>query len=161
MRFVWGQSMEYRDLGKTGKKVSIIGLGLEHLDGKPYERVKETVDAALESGVNIFDIFMPGTEVRENIAKALGGRRDKVYIQGHIGATNIRQQYDISRDLPTVKRFFEELLRLYGYIDFGMMFFIDSENDYKHVFETDFAVYVEKLKRDGDIRHIGFIPIPN
>ena len=37
-----------------------------------------------------------------------------------------------------------------------MMFFIDSEEDYKGVFETGFADYVQKLKRQGDIRHIGF-----
>jgi predicted aldo/keto reductase-like oxidoreductase len=148
--------MEYRELGKTGKQASVIGLGCEHLDTKPYERVKETVDAVLERGVNILDVFMPGTEVRENIAKAIGNRRDKVFIQGHIGSTNVKQQYDISRDLPTVKKFFEELLRIFGYIDFGMMFFIDTEEDYKNVFETEFASYVEHLKKQGDIRHIGF-----
>ena len=46
---------------------------------------------------------MPGNEVRENIARALGERRSEVMIQGHIGSTDIKQQYDISRDLPNVK----------------------------------------------------------
>ena len=95
--------MEYRELGKTGEKCSVIGLGCEHLDGKGLEQVRETVDAALENGVNIFDVFMPGRQVRENIAKALGPRRRDVMIQGHIGSTALRQQYDISRDLPVVK----------------------------------------------------------
>ncbi len=148
--------MEYRELGKTGEKCSVIGLGCEHLDGKGLEQVRETVDAALENGVNIFDVFMPGRQVRENIAKALGPRRRDVMIQGHIGSTALRQQYDISRDLPVVKEYFEDLLRIFGYIDFGMMFFIDSEEDYKGVFETGFADYVLRLKQQGDIRHIGF-----
>ena len=149
--------MIYREAGKTGKKASIIGLGCEHLDGKPYEQVKRTVDAALEHGINIFDMFMPGKEVRENLAKALGSRRGDVIIQGHICSTNIGQQYDISRDLPTVRRFFEEHLRLCnGHIDFGMLFFIDSEDDYKNVFETEIANYALKLKEKGDIGHIGF-----
>ena len=149
--------MQYRQLGKTGKNVSTIGLGLEHVDFKPYEQVKETVDAALDIAVNIMDVFMPGTEVREFISKALGNRRDKVMIQGHIGATDIKQQYDISRDLPTVKKYFETLLRLFGgYIDFGMLFFIDSEDDYKNVFETEFIDYALHLKKQGDIGHIGF-----
>ena len=149
--------MDYRELGKTGKNVSVIGLGCENIDGKPYEQVKETIDAALDAGVNILDVFMPGKEVRENIAKALGDRRGKVMIQGHLGSTDTRQQYDISRDLPTVKRFFEDMLRIFGgYIDFGMMFFIDSEDDYRNVFETDFAKYAEQLKKQGDIGHIGF-----
>ncbi|MCL2361018.1 MAG: aldo/keto reductase [Defluviitaleaceae bacterium] len=148
--------MKYRELGKTGKQVSIIGLGCEFLDSKPYTQVKETIDAALNYGVNIFDVFMPGTEVREFIGKALGNRRKDVMIQGHIGSTAANKQFDISRDIPTVKRYFEELLRIFGYIDFGMMFYIDSEQDYKDVFETPFATYVEQLKKNGDIHHIGF-----
>ena len=148
--------MEYRELGKTGERCSIIGLGCEHLDGKAFAQVQETIDAALENGDNILDVFMPGQQVRENISKALGPRRRNVMIQGHIGSTILRQQYDISRDLPVVKRYFEDLLRIFGYIDFGMMFFIDSEADYKGVFETGFADYVLRLKQQGDIRHIGF-----
>lgn len=148
--------MRYREIGNTGRKAGIIGLGCEFLDKKPYEQAKETIDAALENNINLLDVFMPGKEVRENIAKALGPRRKDVMIQGHIGSTDLNQQYDISRDLPTIKRFFEDLLRIFGYIDFGMMFFIDSEEDYKGVFETGFADYVLKLKEKGDIRHIGF-----
>lgn len=150
--------MKYRELGKTGLKTGIVGLGCEHFDGgKPYEQIKETIGAALDGGVNIFDVFMPGKEVREAIAKALGNRRKDILIQGHIGSTNIRQQYDISRDLPTVQKYFEDLLRIFGgHIELGMMFFIDSDDDYKNVFETDFADYVQKLKEKGDIGHIGF-----
>ncbi|MDL2319154.1 aldo/keto reductase [Eubacteriales bacterium OttesenSCG-928-A19] len=149
--------MLYNELGKTGKKVGVIGLGCEFLDKKPYEQVKETVDAALESGVNILDVFMPGTEVRENIAKALGGRRSDVMIQGHIGSTDINNQYDIGRDMPTVKKYFENILRIFGgHIEFGMLFYIDSEEDYAKVFETEFVEYALKLKQNGDIEHIGF-----
>ena len=149
--------MEYRELGKTRRKLSVIGLGCEHLDRKPYEQVKDTVDAALDQGVNVFDVFMPGREVREYIARALGDRRKQVMIQGHFGSTEENQQYDISRDLPTVRKYFEDILRIFGgYIDFGMMFFIDSEKDYQSIFETEFITYVTKLKEQGDIGHIGF-----
>lgn len=149
--------MEYREIGTTGKKASIIGLGCENVDGKPYEQVESTINAALDAGINYFDVFMPGTEIRENIAKALGSKRSDVYIQGHIGSTDINQQYDISRDLPTMKKYFEECLRIFGgYIDFGMMFFIDSEEDFKQVFDGGTAEYARKLKENGDIGHIGF-----
>ncbi|MCL2605256.1 MAG: aldo/keto reductase [Defluviitaleaceae bacterium] len=153
--------MIYRQLGNTGKQVSIIGLGLEHVDRKPYEIVKETMDEAIEHGVNIMDVFMPGDEIRGHIAKAFadgrtGSRRKDVMLQGHLGSSDINQQYDISRDMPTVKKYFETLLRLFGYIDFGMLFFIDTEDDYKNVFETEFITYAQRLKEKGDILHIGF-----
>lgn len=149
--------MIYREIGRTGRRAGVIGLGCEHLDRKPYEQVKETIDAALEVGINHLDVFMPGREVRENIAKALGARRADVSIQGHIGSTDIREQYDISRDLPTVKTYFEDLLRLFdGFIEFGMMFFIDTEEAFKSVFETEFAAYASTLKARGEIGHIGF-----
>ena len=149
--------MLFRDLGKTGLQVSVIGLGCENLDGKPYSQVEDTINTALNHGVNILDVFMPGKEIRENIGKALGNRRKKVMIQGHIGSTDIRQQYDISRDMPTVRRYFDDILRIFGgYIDLGMMFFIDSDEDYQNVFETDFVKYVEHLKKQGYIGHIGF-----
>jgi len=149
--------MIYREIGKTGKQASVIGLGCEHLDRKPYEQVQETIVVALDHGVNILDVFMPGREVREHIAKALGNRRKQVLIQGHIGSTDIGQQYDISRDLPTVQRYFEDMLRIFGsHIELGMLFFLDSDKDYSGVFDTGIADYVQKLKRQGDIGHIGF-----
>ena len=149
--------MEYRQIGKTGCSASVIGLGCENLDTKPYEQVKETIDAALSNGINIFDVFMPGREIRENIAKAMGGRRKDVMIQGHIGSTDVRRQYDISRDPATAKRYFEDMLRIFGgHIDFGMLFFIDSDKDYRGVFETGIAEYARHLKEQGDIGHIGF-----
>ena len=150
--------MEFRILGRTGLNVSTIGLGCEYFDvaKPPYEQIKATIDFALDNGINIFDIFMPGREIREAIAKALGNRRKDVIIQGHIGSTDIRQQYDISRDLPTVQKYFEDLLRIYGRIELGMLFFIDSDDDYKNVFETEFINYALKLKQQGDIGHIGF-----
>jgi len=149
--------MIYREIGRTGKQASVIGLGCEHLDNAPYEQVLDTVSAALDHGVNILDVFMPGRQVREFIARALGKRRGETLIQGHIGATDVAQQYDISRDLPTVQRYFEDMLRIFGgHIDLGMLFFIDSEKDFNGVFDTGIAEYAQKLKRQGDIGHIGF-----
>ncbi|HEY5465938.1 MAG TPA: aldo/keto reductase [Clostridia bacterium] len=149
--------MIYRPIGKTGMSASIVGLGAEHLDNRTYEVCEEVVEAALASDINIIDVFMPGTPVRDNLSRTLKGRRDKVLLQGHIGSVDIRQQYDISRDVPTCRKYFENLLRSFktDYIDLGMMFLIDTEEDFKGVFETEFLTYVQKLKQDGTIRAVG------
>lgn len=149
--------MQYREIGKTGKQASVIGLGCEHLDRKPYSQVERTIHTALDQGINYMDVFMPGKEVRENIAKSLGAKRRDIFIQAAIGSSDIGQQYDISRDLPTVKRYFEESLRIFGgYIDFGLLFYIDSEEDFSKVFDGGIARYAQQLKQKGDIGHIGF-----
>lgn len=147
-----------REIGKTGIQVGVVGLGAEHLDRKPYGVVESVVRAALDGGVNIIDCFMPGREVRENIGRALGSRRKDVVIQGHIGSVDLTEQYDISRDVAVCRRYFEELLSALhtDYIDLGMMFFIDSEDDYKACFETGYITYVESLKKAGTIRAVGF-----
>jgi predicted aldo/keto reductase-like oxidoreductase len=37
-----------------------------------------------------------------------------------------------------------------------MLFFIDTEDDYRKVFDGGIADYAQRLKRDGYIGHIGF-----
>jgi predicted aldo/keto reductase-like oxidoreductase len=149
--------MLYRTIGNTGMSASIIGLGMEHLDNKPYETAESVINTALDQGINIMDLFMPGEKVRQNIGRVLAGKRDKVLIQGHIGSTDINEQYDRSRDLKTVKKYFENLLRCLNtdYIDFGMLFFIDSERDFIDVFEGDSISYALDLKKQGKIRALG------
>jgi len=149
--------MIYRPIGTTGMSASVIGLGAEHLDFKPYETIEPVINTALEHGINIIDIFMPGQEVRQNIGRALAGRRDKMLIQGHIGSTDVNEQYDKSRDLKTIKTYFEDLLRCLNtdYIDIGMLFFVDSEQDYADVLGGDSLAYALELKKQGYIRAIG------
>lgn len=149
--------MQYRDLGKTGKKASIIGFGAEYLDRKPYERVEEVINRVLEQGINMMDLFMPGSEVRRNIGQALGSRRKQIQIQGAIGSVDLKEQYDISRDLDTCKRFFESLLTdlKTDYIDFGMFFFMDTEEALRQIIDNGIVAYAQELKKQGVIHHIG------
>jgi uncharacterized protein len=149
--------MDYREIGKTGMSAGVVGLGAEHLQNKSYEVVEEVIRSALDGGINVMDCFMPGAEVRRNIGKAIAGRRGELLIQGHIGSTERNGQNDISRDLPTCKRYFEELLRCLGtdYIDLGMLFFIDSQEDFDSVFESEILEYALRLKEAGTIRALG------
>lgn len=149
--------MQTRPVGNTGMHASIIGLGGEHLDNKPYDVVETVINAAIDNEINIMDVFMPGDEVRGNIGRALAGRRDKLLIQGAIGSVDLNQQYDMSRDLAVCKRYFEKLLRLLGtdYIDFGMLFFMDSHEDIDAMINNGVVEYAHQLKRAGTIRAIG------
>ena len=95
--------------------------------------------------------------VRTNIGKAIQGKREKWYIQGHIGSTWQDGQYVRTRDLPKVKEAFEDLLTRLGtdYIDLGMIHYVDSEKEFAEICAGPFLSYVHELKEKGVIRHVG------
>ena len=149
--------MRYRTLGKTGLKVSEIGLGAEWLERHNTEEVKEVIDTCEKEGINILDCWMSEPNVRSNIGLALKGRREKWIIQGHIGSTWQNGQYVKTRELDQVKPAFEDLLaRLQtDHVDLGMIHFVDDPEEFTRVTAGEYMEYVRQLKSEGKIRHIG------
>lgn len=149
--------MHYRRLGKTNLMVSEIGLGGEWLERHNYEECKAVIDRAQAHGINILDCWMCEPNVRTNIGTALAGRREKWFIQGHIGSTWQGGQYVRTRDTAQCRAAFEDLLdRLQtNYIDLGMIHFIDQEADWDAAMNGPYIDYVKELKEQGKIRHIG------
>lgn len=149
--------MLYRKLGRTRLDVGVIGLGGEWFNGKSQEIVNEILDTALDKGVNYLDIFMPQPETRSAIGKALLGKRDRIFIQGHLCTVMKNGQYERTREIDKVKASFEDLLvRLNtNYIDVGMIHYVDSFDDYDRVFNGEIIEYAKELKEQGIIKHIG------
>ena len=149
--------MKYRSLGKTNLVVSEIGLGGEWFNGLTPEESKKIIDTADENGINYIDIFMPQAPTRDNIGAALEGRRERFIIQGHLCTVYEDEQYKRTRDIEKTKASFKDLLaRLRtDYIDVGMIHYVDSEDDFKTVFEGPIYEYALELKEKGVIRHIG------
>ena len=149
--------MRYRELGKTGLKVSEVGLGAEWLERHDEAEVKEIIDACESYGINILDCWMSNPEVRTNIGKAIAGKRERWIIQGHFGSTWQDGQYVRTRDMDKVKEAFSDLLtRLQtDYIDLGMIHFVDEEDEFHRIMDGEFYAYVKEQKDKGVIRHIG------
>ena len=53
--------MEYRPLGTTGLKTSVIGFGAEWIEGMDGDGVRALVDRCVGAGVNIVDCWRPLT----------------------------------------------------------------------------------------------------
>lgn len=149
--------MQYRRLGKTNLMVSEIGFGAEWMERHNYEECKAAIDRSEELGINILDCWMSEPNVRTNIGKALAGKRERWFIQGHIGSTWQDGQYVRTRDVDKCREAFEDLLaRLQtDYIDLGMIHFIDQESDWEEAINGPYIQYVKELKEMGKIRHIG------
>lgn len=149
--------MKYRILGRTGLKVSEVGLGGEWFNGLSEEESIRIVDAAEQNGVNYIDIFMPQAPTRDHLGAALKGRREKFLIQGHLCTVYEDEQYTRTRDIEKTKRSFEDLLhRLQtDYIDIGMIHYVDSEEDFQTVFGGEIIEYAKELKEKGIVRYLG------
>ena len=149
--------MNYRTLGRTGLKVSEIGMGCEGLVDKSYEQVLEFVDKMEELEVNCIDLYTSNPEVRSNLGRAIEGRRDKFVLQSHLCSVWEKGQYLRTRDINKVKAGFDEMLRLLntGYIEIGMIHYSDALSDWQEIVNGPIMAYAQELKAAGKIGCIG------
>ena len=149
--------MQYRKLGKTGLSVSEIGFGGEWLERHEEAHSVDLIRYAGEQGINVIDCWMADPKSRDIIGKGMEGRRDKWFVQGHIGSTWQNGQYVRTRNMKFVPEGFEDMLRRMktDYIDLGMIHYVDAQEDWERCIGTDYIEYVRKLKEAGTIRHIG------
>lgn len=91
--------MQYRRLGSSGLKVSVVGIGANRFghEKMPQEEVTRVIDAAEEIGINFIDTANVYTNGRseETIAKALKGRWDRFIV-----ATKFSISMDSSIKIP-------------------------------------------------------------
>jgi len=148
----YNPSMEYRRQGKTGLMVSAVCLG-GHSPNNDAERA-EVISRCIEVGINYIDACWDNEVKRD--AKALKGRRDKMYLGLSHGAKEVRNEnYRTSKKLMEA---LDELLR-------------DSEQEYtdlwritcmepggRHTFDTAAEIVdaLETAKKQGKARHVGF-----
>jgi aryl-alcohol dehydrogenase-like predicted oxidoreductase len=158
-----GSLMEYRQLGQSGLRVSVLSLGTMTFGGETFfnkvgatdvKGARYQVDLCLDAGVNLFDtanIYSHGLS-EEILGQVLEGRRDKVLI-----ATKFRM---VMRDGPNdggasrhhiIKECEDSLRRLRtDYIDLYQIHEWDGETPLEETLET-----LDTLVRSGKVRYIG------
>ncbi len=149
--------MKYRKLPHGGEKISIIGLGTSSIQACSEKEITETIEYALERGVNVFDMASAEAKPFAAYGKALEGNRAKTYLQIHFGANYATVSYGWTTNLDTIKRSVDWQLRNLrtDYIDFGFIHCIDEAEDLRKVEKAGVIRYIEDLKRQGVVRHIG------
>ena len=70
--------MIYRQLGRSGIRVSAISLGCEGFAGKSRREAVEMMGYAVASGVNFIDLYASDPELRSTIGAALAEVRGGV-----------------------------------------------------------------------------------
>ena len=150
--------MEYRRLGKTGWEVSTISYGAWALGNQwgdvSGETAHETVRAALDQGINLFDVadgYGP-LLAEERLGKALGADRQDVYVATKVGNLGNRQGRGLNYTDPlhVINSCHASLHRLgTDYIDLYQCHQADPDD--VDVFLEGFQL----LREQGKIRHFG------
>ncbi len=149
--------MQYRELGKTGIRVSEIGLGCEGFLEKDDAFTQNVFSLAFDKGVNIMDLYSPDPDMHARIGRAISPRRRQFVYQAHLCTVWQNGQYKATRDMREIVPSFEKMLKNLGtdYIDVGMIHYVDSSATWKRIAEGEILQYAQKLKEEGKIRHIG------
>lgn len=149
--------MNYRTLGRTGIRVSEIGLGSEAFVNHDDAFAQELFDTALKAGINYFDLYNPEPYIRDSFGKAMEGRREQFVIQAHLCSAWIDGQYKRTRDKKAVREAYDDLFKRLRitYVDVGMIHYVDEQTDFDTVFGGEVFAYAKELQAVGKIRHIG------
>jgi len=143
--------MEYRRLGKTGLMVSAVCLG-GHSRSDQKQRT-EIVSRCIDLGINYIDACWDNEVIRD--ARALKGRRDKMYLALSHGAKEVRnEQYRTSKKLLES---LDELLKAseQDYTDLWRITCLEPGG--RHSFDTSCEIVdaLEKAKKQGKARFVG------
>ena len=151
--------MQYRTLGRTGIRISVVGLGTWGMGGDRYGcaddvESRRAILRALELGVNHIDtapIYGNGRS-EEVVGKAIAGRRHEVVLATKVGMfPGGRANFDYSG--ATVTREVEESLRRLG-TDYLDVYYLHSPDE--GLYRDDGLEALVRLKEQGKIRAAGF-----
>lgn len=149
--------MIYRTLPRGGESISIIGMGSSVIGEQPQSVIVDTVEHALDAGINYFDMAGGHATIFSAYGLALEHRRREVMLQVHFGADYTSGEYGWNLNLDGVKRSIDWQLKNLktDYIDFGFIHCLDEESDLNTYEKNGVLDYVLDMKQQGVVRHIG------
>lgn len=149
--------MLYRQMGKTGDKVSILGYGCMRFPKKDKKidekRTEKQIISAIEQGVNYFDTayVYPNSESLLGRILVRSGCRDKIMIATKMPPIMVHSIKDMDAILET------QLKRLQmDHIDYYLMHAITSLEGWERLKKLGVETFIQKAKQSGKINRIGF-----
>src|SRR6185437_1627691 len=149
-------AVEYRNLGKSGLKVSAVGLGCNNFAIKcDAQQTKAIVNRALDEGVTLFDtadIYGNRGGSEELLGKALGKRRREVVVASKFGMSMGDGPYLHGASRRYVMAAAEDSLRRLGtdYIDLYQLHTPDADTPQEETLEA-----LADLVHAGKVRYLG------
>ncbi|QEH33763.1 General stress protein 69 [Aquisphaera giovannonii] len=142
-----------RPFGKTGEKVTLLGVGGFHAAVPEEPASLRMIQRAVDEGITFFDNawdYMDGlAEERMGKALAEGNRRDKIFLMTKCcGRTAKDAQSNLEDSLRRLRT---------DHLDLWQFHEINYDNDPDWIFAAGGALeFALKAKEQGKVRHIGF-----
>jgi predicted aldo/keto reductase-like oxidoreductase len=149
--------MQYSRLGRTQLNVSVIGIGTEHMRGQPRGTVVSTLRAAVERGVNYFDVIFALPEYLDHMRAGFQGLRDRVLLTAHLGSTDKGGQYYKTRTAKRCEDSFLDVLRRLetDCVDILYLHNFNAPNDWDRATRSGFLDLAVGLREEGKARFLG------
>lgn len=143
--------MEYRELGRTGAKLSVLGFGGIVLCGMEQEMADQTVAEVVESGVTYFDVapsYGDG-EAEEKMGPALRPYRDECFLACKTGQRDgAGAREELERSLKRLQTSHFDLYQLHS---------VTTREDVEAALAPGGAIEEFERARDaGQVRFLGF-----
>ena len=147
--------MEYRNLGRSGLQVSVVGLGCNNFGMRAdYAATEAVVRACLDSGINFFDTadIYGGAKSEEFLGKALGADRQDVIVASKCGVPMGEGPLMRGASRRYIMQAVEASLRRLGtdYLDLYQIHFPDPDTPHDETLRA-----LDDLVRSGKVRYIG------
>lgn len=151
--------MNKRKLPHGEEFINPLGIGTASLYQAEAAEIKATFDLAIDQGINFIDLAAGGSSVFKPLGEAMKGRREKVYLQLHLGAVyDEGGEYGWSRDLARIKQTFAKEMKdlQTDYVDFLFLHCIDEIEDYLDLKKAGILDFALELRKQGRAHHLGF-----
>lgn len=146
--------MPYRQLGRTGEKVSLLGLGGAHMgqgDSPTEAEAIALMRTAIDAGVNFFDnawSYSAGLCERRMGQALADGYRDRVFLMTKV----------LARDVAGAAQQLEDSLQRLrtDRLDLWQFHAVQEPDDIGRIYDGGLLDLALKARQEGKIRYIGF-----
>ena len=149
--------MHLKELGRTGLKVSEIGIGTEHLFGQTQKTVDSVILNAIEHKINYFDVLFSVQHYLEKLGFSLKGYREELVITGHLGTIEIEGRPKKNRNLQECKKAFLRMLSVLetDYVDILNIQFVGKNELGKIMKPKGLLDLATSFQREGKANFLG------
>jgi len=149
--------MEYRCLGKTGFRVSVIGIGVEYLKTVTKQEISKIFCQGFKQGINYVDLVWSYPHIIEGLKEAINKTGKMPVIAFHLGSCLQDGKYKRSRKPVECEVHLKELLARLCLKSAPIVnvHYVANLDVWREVNQKGIVALAQKLKTEGTANAVG------